>query len=135
MLRAAAGDASLRARLGRGFLAGAATYIDERSLAAVVLFVTVVYRAVPPVNAPPRRVPTRVRFRARGRAGPTPLCQCAPPRTHTPIWGQGRAFGPCTHAPFHTAASRVVAPPWPRRGHVCHARGRQEKGTPCPRSP
>jgi hypothetical protein len=68
------------------------------------------------VNAPPRRVPARVRVRARGRAGPTPLAPMFTPRTRTLIWGQGRAFGPCAPAPSHTAASRVAAPPWPRRG-------------------
>jgi hypothetical protein len=31
------------------------------------------------VNAPPRRVPTRVRVRARGRAGPTPPCASVHP--------------------------------------------------------
>jgi hypothetical protein len=57
------------------------------------------------------------------------------PRTRTLDWGQGQAFGPCAPAPCHTTASRVAAPPWPRRGHVGHARGRQEKGKPRPWSP
>jgi hypothetical protein len=74
----------------------------------------------------------RSRARPRGTDSLVPVCT---PRTRTPIWGQVRAFGPCTPAPFHTAAPRVPAPPRRRRGHVGQARGRQEKGAPCPRSP
>jgi hypothetical protein len=56
------------------------------------------------------------------------LHQCAPQHTRTPIWGQGRAFGPFSPAPFLAAAFRMPAPPRPRRGRVGHARDRQEEG-------
>jgi hypothetical protein len=88
------------------FLAGAAAYIDARSLASVVLLVAVVYRTLPTRTrrrARDRvRVRDHVRVRARGRAGPNPLAPVCTPRTRTLDWGQGRAIGPfCVCAVSH----------------------------------
>jgi hypothetical protein len=104
--------------------------LHRRALARCLKFLlfTVVCHAIPLVIATLSRVRARVRVRARGRAGPTPLHQCAPQHTRTPIWGQGRTFGPFSPAPFLAAAFRMPAPPRPRRGRVGNARGRQGQG-------
>jgi hypothetical protein len=81
---------------------------------------------VPLVTATPRR--DRVRVRARGRAGPTPLHPGAPQHSRTPIWGQGRAFDPVHLRRSSPPPSRMPASPRPCRGRTSHARGRQGEG-------
>jgi hypothetical protein len=96
-----------------------------RSL-AYLLLVAVLCHVVPLVTATPRR--DRVRVRARGRAGPTPLRPGAPQHMRTPIWGQGRAFDPVHLRLSSPPPSRMPASPRPCRGRTSHARGRQGEG-------
>jgi hypothetical protein len=124
--RAAASEASHRARLGCHFLQEPLPSSTRARSLVYLLLVAVACRAVPLVTATPRH--GRVRARARDRAGPTPLRPGAPQHTRTPIWGQGRAFNPVRLRLSSPPSSRVPASPRPCRGRASLARGRQGEG-------
>jgi hypothetical protein len=65
------------------------------------------------------------RTRPRGSDALAPMC--TPAHTHANL-GTRPGLWSYSLAPFLAAVFRMPAPPWPRRGRVGHARGRQGEG-------
>jgi hypothetical protein len=130
-LRAAAGDAGHRARLGRIFLQVPPPSSTRARRSPSQPPLAVGNRPVLVAAAPCRRVRVACTFARASMRAATPSHRRAPQHacavTLEARPGLWSVFAP---APPLVAVPRRAAPQWPRRDHVGHAHGRQREGTP-----